>query len=100
MLGFSLSVMRWTVPGKCRLVGHPNLEIRGSDDPPCCRGGVPVTLRPMTAMWGVHALGPQLDFIRARRIALERAGIGDLTALGGHRDALKAALRDAYPKKT
>jgi predicted Mrr-cat superfamily restriction endonuclease len=50
--------------------------------------------------WGIHGRRPQFEMLRDRHIALERAGVGDLVALGNDRRTVERRLRESYPDRT
>ena len=53
----------------------------------------------MSQVWGVHGARPQFEFLRERRIALDRPGVGDLRRFGDDPHAVIACLREAYPEE-
>ncbi|MEV0648234.1 restriction endonuclease [Phytomonospora sp. NPDC050363] len=51
----------------------------------------------MTTMWGVHNDQPQLNLVDNRFISIGWPVLGDLAALGGTREAVKARVAEAFP---
>jgi restriction system protein len=51
----------------------------------------------MTTMWGVHNDQPQLDLVGNGFISIGWAEMGDLSAIGNDRDAMKSKVAAAYP---
>lgn len=51
----------------------------------------------MTRIWGIHSDQPDLDLIGDGFVAIGWDEIGDLTALGPDKDALKALIAESYP---
>jgi restriction system protein len=51
----------------------------------------------MTTMWGVHNDQPQLDLVGNNFISIGWAEMGDLSAIGNHKDAMKAKVASALP---
>lgn len=53
----------------------------------------------MGSVWGIHGRRPAFEMVRDRVIALERAGIGDLQAIGKDRGRVADRLRASYPDR-
>ena len=51
----------------------------------------------MSAVWGIHAGGPQSPFVASGVIELDRVGVGDLHAIGEDRAAIKRRLAGSFP---
>src|SRR4051812_44602328 len=51
----------------------------------------------MPTMWGVHNDQPQLDLVGNGFISIGWAEMGNLTAVGYDREAMKARVASAYP---
>lgn len=51
----------------------------------------------MTSIWGVHNDQPQLDLVANGFISIGWGDVGDLSAIGDDRDAMKARVAAAYP---
>jgi restriction system protein len=51
----------------------------------------------MTVLWGVHNDQPQLDLVGNGFISIGWADMGDLSAIGNDKDAMKTAVAAAYP---
>lgn len=51
----------------------------------------------MGSVWGVHGRRPGFEMVRDRVVVLERAGIGDLHAVGEDRGRVERKLRASYP---
>lgn len=53
----------------------------------------------MASVWGIHGRRPNFELLRDRVIALERAGVGDLGAVGNDRARVMERLRASYPDR-
>lgn len=51
----------------------------------------------MTTMWGVHNDQPQLDLVANGFVSIGWFEMGDLSAIGNDKDAMKAKVASAYP---
>jgi restriction system protein len=51
----------------------------------------------MTTIWGVHNDQPQLDLVANGFISIGWGDVGDLSAIGDDRDAMKTRVAAAYP---
>jgi restriction system protein len=51
----------------------------------------------MSTMWGVHNDQPQLDLVGNGFISIGWGEMGDLSAIGNDKDAIKAKVALAYP---
>src|SRR3954466_15433797 len=66
------------------------------DPSPYCDCGAPSTFPCMTTMWGVHNDQPQLDLVDNGFISIGWIEMGDLSALGNDKEAMKAKVAQTY----